>query len=983
MEFIEKLKRNAKQHPDRTAVVDRDGMRSTSYRELLGYAMRVNRYLRDKGIGKEDTVGIYYQKGMEYIATRIGVIMAGAAWVALEDLMGSERIDFVVKDCNCSLVMSGREWEEAIGLPECPEVAMADPHDLAFYIYTSGSSGTPKGATQEYGVYDLIFEAMGKGFLYEYVYPEGDGGREEPLNFAHVIPESFVGGVYITVGFLGYGCTINVLSWEITRDPVRLGAYFSEHRIDSTFMTPTFLKVLQQLENGYMRVGYTGGEIVSDIESNGFDIINIYGPSEFGYPVCRFKLDKAYSITPIGYPTKSSEIVLLDEDGREADEGELCIYLPFFRGYHGLSRENERAFTTLRGRRFFRTSDYASLDKLGRYTILGRMDEMVKINGNRVELTEVESAVNRAFGTEFCAVKALEGKNGTPFLCAYYKAEIDLSPEEASETLRSYLPGYMIPHRYIRIFEIPLSTNGKVDKQRLPKPDASDVSGTYEEPENDIQRTICEAFEKVLGCTKKVGINDDFFEIGGDSVTAMLVIMECRLKDLYVQNIYEGRCAKRIAELIKTAGREDEPVSDTEVPFVKVNASQDYLLRVQSENPESSVLNLPIRFHFEPSADLDRLAHAIEEAILLHPSLNSTIEKTGEGFLQRFDRGIRLKIVPEKMSADELELVANNFVKPFHFDNTPLVRCRLIETEESKDGLLDVCHVICDGRSYHKLLEDIGNIYRGEPVARDEYMAICVEGNRFRKSDVFREEMDHLKKRYDRSGCVTLPAYDHKNRKNVDDGFVMDFAFTREEVKRISDRYGLGKNGFYIAAAALALAIDHDNWNVAFKWTWNGRSDIRRMNSVGCFIMDLPVTFAIGEGLSVEEFLYEVADQVKDGIAHGNISYWEEVGSYFGENLLCLIFQGDIYDYGEADEIVKEMSKLPSENAACNNKMDMEILDSEDSFGVMIDYDAGVYERSTAEAFAGLFCRICSELLQAVDHSVSVKKLSNGHVKER
>ena len=330
--------------------------------------------------------------------------------------------------------MSGKEWEEAMELSECPDFREADPHDLAFYIYTSGSSGTPKGAAQEYGVYESMWEGLGKGFLYEYVYP--DGKREDPLRFANVIPESFVGGVFITVGILGFGCTIHVLSWEITRDPVKLGPYFIEHRIDSTFMTPTFLKVLQQLDIGSMRVGYTGGEIVSGIESSGFDVINIYGTSEFGYPACHFKLDRAYGNTPIGYPTNGSEIALLDESGNETDEGELCIYLPFFRGYHKLPEENERAFVTIRGRRFFRTSDYASLDEEGRYTILGRADEMVKINGNRVESTEVERAVKKAFSIEFCAVKAFEGSNGTPFLCAYYKAECELSPENASKILK-------------------------------------------------------------------------------------------------------------------------------------------------------------------------------------------------------------------------------------------------------------------------------------------------------------------------------------------------------------------------------------------------------------------------------------------------------------------------------------------------------------------------------------------------------------------
>ncbi len=979
MDFINRLKKGTEMHPDRIAVVDRDGMRSTSYRDILAYAMRVNRYLRDRGIGKEDTVGIYFPKGMEYIATRIGIMMAGAAWVALEDLMGKERIDYVIKDCGCVLVMSGREWKEAIKLPECPDVKEADPHDLAFYIYTSGSSGAPKGAAQEYGIYERMWEGLGKGFLYEYVYPNGEGGRAEVMNFAHVIPKSFVGGVYITVGVLGYGCTIHVLSWEITKDPVRLSAYFNEQKIDSTFMTPTFLKVLQTLGIGSMRVGYTGGEIVSGIEGDSFDVVNIYGTSEFGYPVCHFRLDRAYSNTPVGFPTAGSEIVLVDDKGREADEGEMCVYLPFFRGYHSLPEENERAFTILRGKRFYRTADYASLDKEGRYTILGRIDEMVKINGNRVELTEVENAVKKALGTEFCAVRAFAGKTGTACLYAYYKAENEISPETASKRLEAYLPGYMIPQHYKRITEIPLNANGKVDKLRLPDPDDSDaaeIAAVYAEPENDIQRNICEAFEEVLEWGKKVGVNDDFFELGGDSITAMLVIMNCRIKGLRVQHIYEGRTAKRIEELIRTAGHKDEELSSTEVPFVRVNATQDYLLRVQAENPEASVLNLPVRFRLNPSVDLDRMADAVTKAILMHPSLCSTIEETDEGFLQRFDKAIRPEIVPEKMSADALERLAGGFVRPFSFDNTPMFRCRLVETPDSKEGLLDICHAVCDGESYHKLLEDIGKIYRGESVTADEYISICAEEIRFRDSDSFREEMEYFRKHYDREGCATLPAPDHEGAENVDDEFVLDFSFKRDDAEKLSSRYGLGKNGFYIAAAALALSSNRNNGNVAFTWTWNGRSDMRRMDSVGEFTIDLPVTLSIEENMSVERFLNEISFQIRDCISHGRVSYWEEEGSYYGEDLLCLIFQGDMYDFGESDEIVMEVSELTTEHVVCNNKMDLEILDSRENFGIMVDYDAGVYERATAEAFAELFCRACSELLNVSDHSVLVKELS-------
>ena len=301
---------------DRIAVVDHDGERSTTYRQFYENCKKVNAYLRKKGIGTEDTVAIHVPRGMEYMAVRVGVIMAGAAWVSLEDMMGPERIAFVKKDCNCKLEFTMQSWDEAMKEAPCAEIKIAKPHDLAFYIYTSGSTGTPKGLAQEYGIYKNLIEGC-CGFMEPYSNP--------PSRFAHVIPESYVGGVYITMGELFLGNTVHVLSFSFLRDIKGLAQYFAKHCIDTTFMTPEFLKSMQKIPGFTLRAGLTGGEIVSDVYSSEFDIVNIYGPSEFGYPTCLFTLDKSYSNTPIGYATCNSDIILIDDDGKEVDEGVFCI----------------------------------------------------------------------------------------------------------------------------------------------------------------------------------------------------------------------------------------------------------------------------------------------------------------------------------------------------------------------------------------------------------------------------------------------------------------------------------------------------------------------------------------------------------------------------------------------------------------------------------------------------------------------------------
>ncbi len=141
--FLSELIKTTGEVPDRPAVVDLDGNRTTTYRELLTFAYKVNAWLRERGIGREDVCAIYFPRGVEYIAVRIGIMMAGACCVNLEDLMGRERIDFVIKDCACKAVFTKDKWEEAMSLPCCEDIADPDDKDLAFIIYTSGSTGTP------------------------------------------------------------------------------------------------------------------------------------------------------------------------------------------------------------------------------------------------------------------------------------------------------------------------------------------------------------------------------------------------------------------------------------------------------------------------------------------------------------------------------------------------------------------------------------------------------------------------------------------------------------------------------------------------------------------------------------------------------------------------------------------------------------------------------------------------------------------------
>lgn len=949
---------------NRIAVVDHEGERNTTYLEFYENCKKVNAYLRKKGIGTEDTVAIHVPRGMEYMAVRVGVIMAGAAWVSLEDMMGLERIAFVMKDCGCKLEFTMQCWDEAMKEAPCAEIHKASPHDLAFFIYTSGSTGNPKGIAQEYGVYKNLIEGT-CDFVEPYSNP--------PSQFAHVIPESYAGGAYITLGELISGNTVHVLSFGFLRDIKGLAQYFATHCIDTTFMTPEFLKAMQKIPGFTLRACFTGGEIVADVYSSEFDIINVYGSSEFGYPMSLFTLDKSYSNTPIGYATCNSDIILIDENGNEADEGVFCIALPFFRGYNKVSDENR--FVEHNGKKYFKASDYAKRDPDGKYTILGRVDSMVKINGNRIDPAEIESAAKSALSLEFCVVKAFE-KNGSVRLGLYYKDEKVIDAADAVQKLKSYLPIFMVPSFIVKLDEIPFNVNGKVDKNALKEPECLE-NRQYIAPKNELQKKICTLFERVLESKRPIGIDEDFFFLGGDSIRAMELVSESRsiLESLSFKQIYDGRTPEKIAELVQKCRAEGESRKDSvhsidelEKNGVPVNEMQLCFLDLDFEFPGTTMMNLAYKFKLSDGIDLDRFSRALSKEIKSRPVFASVIEKRGSEFYIRKSAEIDYEIPVEEMSASELKTAEEEIFRPFKFDGSPLLRCRLIHSENKKFLLFCTHHVLCDGISLQLFLKDLVRVYHGEEPSKDYFYPLLQKEYEVRCSKTFEEDRNFFISRYKKENFDPIPRVDFDLKENVDDQIVKPFPFTKNDVKEFCEKAKIGMNAFYCVAFALSVCEYNHSQFVRFGWIWNGRSDVESLDSVGVFIHEIPVAFSMVENQSLKDCLADAQKQIEEGINHASTSYCLDEWFMQKNGAATVIFHNDIYDYSALDGIVSGMEKIFSDKypTACENPLDLEIVASPEEFVALFDYNGALYKRESMEKFAEIFIQNCEKLMKLV-----------------
>ena len=964
IDFLACFLQCVKKYPERFAVEDRDGERRTTYKELDEFSGRIAAYLKSLGVKKDSLVAIALEKGMEFVAVQMAVLKCGAAFVPLSKTMGEDRFQFVLKDCGPDLIFEKDHLESAKTFDPLPfaEWANSDEHDLAMIIYTSGSTGMPKGVMEEYGAYRFMYAGTAMPVLTPY------DKENDAVRFANVAPVTFSAFSIITFSVLYFQGTVCLVSDSLLKNAGLYVQYLVENKIEIMFLTASLVKTFSEIPNLSLKAIALSSERVSDVFSKSFDILNLYCNTELMSTVCLFKLDKAYSNTPIGKGCEYTDMLLLNDGAVSETEGEICLTLPFFRGYLNQPNETKKVFITIEGKRFYRTGDIARRGDDGLLYVLGRVDDMVKINGNRVEPAEIEKALKKVIGTNVVAVKAFDC-NGRKMLCAYYQKETKISEEKISSALKPLLPDYMIPSYFMQMDKIPLNANGKIDKLSLPVPVFKANHAKYVSPRTDLEKKLCESFRKVLNkCSEngeigEVGIDDDFILLGGDSISAMELIIECKLAPLTVQLVYENRTPRRIAASLETRVQDDAPCSAKTKPMVvdeklPLPYSQQYFVDFQNKNPGSLIYNFPLRFELLESVDPDKFCSALKSVVKSHPALYSVIEKNGNGFVQYPKVEIIDSIKTEHVSENELNLNVSNFVQPFSFDGSPLFRCRLLKTEKRFTVLVDAYHVIMDGFSWNIFLTEIEKAYEGKSLEDDGYYRYVKRELAYEKSPDFKKNMALFYSLFDGASFSYFPKIDF-DMPNVDAKVEREI-LCKDEITCFCNKKHFSKNEFFICATVLAMYMYNGSGNVAFTWTWNGRNDLDVMRTIGLLIREFPIAIRLTPQMKVVDVLNECRRQIILAISHEKCQYGMADDLHGDE--LCFLYQGDMYDVDENGlSSSVESLELPSQGA--NNIFDIEICENTDAASILLDYDGGKYKCESAEKFAQFFIKSCRIIL--------------------
>ncbi len=487
--IIDAWMKSVKKNPNALALTDERHPRGMSRRQVDELSGKVYAWLRAQKIGKEDFVLICMPRGGIALIAILGVWKAGAAFTLVEDSYPPERIAYIKKDCGCKAVIDIRAWNEILKTNALPGFEHTDIHDAAFAIYTSGTTGNPKGVLHEYGSIKMVKAASCDGRTGEPRLLESDRlALISPLNFNASI-RRFIVSIY-------EGCHLFVVSYSVIKNPVTLKQYLQNNRITVLLASPSLLRLIGEPCESIRQIQISS-EPCNGYYIDGPELVNAYAMSETSFPVAEFIIDKKYDECPVGKPNIDEiNIMIVDEDGNEVkdtEEGEIVIENPFFRGYINLPEQTKEVLID----GMYHTGDIAKRLPDGNLVLLGRNTDMIKINGNRIEPAEIEAVSKKVLGVDWCAARGFEDQ-AHAFVCLYYTDDITLDEIKVRSAMEKYLPYYMIPSYFVKVDEIPVLRNGKMNRRALPEPQLNAERAEYEAPRTETERILCRAFEAAL-----------------------------------------------------------------------------------------------------------------------------------------------------------------------------------------------------------------------------------------------------------------------------------------------------------------------------------------------------------------------------------------------------------------------------------------------------------------------------------------------------
>jgi amino acid adenylation domain-containing protein/FkbH-like protein len=991
------------------------GAKRFTYRELSERAARMAKELRTLGVGNQSLVGICLERSEDMVAGILGTLQAGGAYVPLDPAYPKARLAFIAQDGDLRVILTRRKLRELLPVTETPLLCVEDlpsnedqpapeplssPSDLAYVLYTSGSTGQPKGvALENRSAVAFVFWAK------EVFKPDELSGV--------LAATSICFDLSVFELFVPLACGGKVI---LADNALALPELPAANEVTLINTVPSAIRELLRIKGvpASVQVVNLAGEplgtpLVEQIyrETAVKKVYDLYGPTETT-TYSTFTLRQAGEPPTIGRPLANEQIYILDKQMHPAPVG---IPGDLYIGGAGLARGylNRPEMTAERflanpfqeETRIYKTGDIARWRDDGNLVFMGRSDHQVKIRGFRIELGEIESSLKSHPAVADTIVIAREDRPGEKRLVAYVvvRQEKSVASDELRRTIKEKLPEFMTPSSFVFLPKLPLTPNGKVDRQALPAPqeEQRNTDGGFVAPRTDSEGQVAAIWSEVLGLSK-IGATDNFFELGGHSLLAIQVVSRLRASfnvELPLSCLFEAPTVEALAAGLD-AGRWKtgessvpplEPISrDKTLPTSFI---QEQLWFLNQLEPASDAYNVPAAMRLKGRLNLAALQQSFDMIVRRHESLRATFHFSDGNLTQTVAPSLDVKIAVADLAGGSearlTELLEEESRRPFDLEHGPLVRVRIVRISELDHAMVVVMHhAVSDGWSLDVLFRELEANYRslasgGAAPAMSPLPIQHVDYAQWQRSwmrgNVLDKELAYWKEKLAGAPLeVDLPAdpieksqfFAKAARRTIelpDD--------IRSEVLKLGQ--GEGGTTFMVLMAALAITLH--------KWTGQtdmvlgtvvaGRNRKEIEHLVGCFMNFLPLRVKVSGSETGLEVLRAVKAEAIEGQTHQDCPFKKIVESLKierrpGRNPLynvALLFQ----NIPSLPQLGSGLECSPIDIALDSPLLDLRFEANETAWGIAVtcEYNSRLFDAATIERLLNSFRAVVGTLTKS------------------
>jgi tyrocidine synthetase III len=989
--------------PDQIAIVF--GENQLTYRELNYKSNSLSKVLTDKGVKRNSIIGIMIDRSIEMIVGILAILKSGGAYLPIDPEYPIDRKEYMLKDSQISLLLCGENQidknlnyhGEAINLynkqiykeySNSPD-NINEPKDLAYVIYTSGTTGKPKGVMIEHKAVSNTIHWRKD----EYQLKCND-------NVLQLFSFSFDGFIASLFTPLVSGATVFLLNNYEAKDPIAIKNCIATHKITHMIIVPTLytslLEVLPEVDAQSLRMITLAGEkiglnhITKSMEINpNIEIINEYGPTENSIATTICRNVSIENMISIGRPIANNRLYIVNENNELlpiGKSGELCISGEgLAKGYLNLPDLTSKKFVDNPfepGEKMYKTGDLVKWLPDGSIAFLGRMDNQVKIRGFRIELDEIESYLLAYEVIDEAVVTVREDHDGSKYLCAYIVSKSSISLDQLREYLSKRIPEYMIPSFFTQVDIMPITINGKVDKNALPDPKVNRMAIKYVAPTNETEKMLIEIWNNILN-VDNIGIKDHFFHLGGQSLKAANLITKINKSfniEFPLHEVFNHPTVEEQAHYIKYA-KEVQYENIEKIPekaYYPTSPAQKRLYVINQLEGIGIGYNNPISVTLDEHITIDCIKRILNEIISRHEVFRTSFEIINGEIVQTIHSNFEFEV--EYIEVEEIRKeVINDFIKPFDLSKAPLFRARVISSYgsgcKSKILVMDTHHIITDGVSMNIFLDEFSKLYHGEKLNKlnVQYKDYTIWQSKLLRSDSMKEQEKYWLKTFaGKCPALNFPT-DYKRPKQLSfEGkrqyFNIDYHLSKSLIN-MSDE----SNTLYM----LLLAA---YYTLLFKYTGqedivvgspaSGRIHHDTNDIIGMFVNTLPMrNFPEGEKPFIE-FLREVKTNTLNALE--NQSYqldtlierlenkrdisrnplFDTVFSFYNMSKFHLVMDGK--DYAIHDLETK------------SSKFDITfyVAEIEDEIKCFIEYNTNLFKEESISRLINHYINILKEIIE-------------------